>query len=189
MSEQAQSGLAALRDKPFELLREMERLSSLALGDGTSPGEGSQEWVGIGFKLANEKFLVERKEIREVMILPAELTRVPGAKDWVAGLTNLRGHLLTVIDLRVFLGAGTSKGIRTGRVLVIDSPEMPVGIIVDEVFGFRRFSESEFTDTITETELRCERYMAGTCSSGTDVWPIFSLKKLLDASEFQQAAA
>jgi len=101
----------------------------------------------------------------------------------------LRGQLLTVIDLRIFLGAGTSKGIRTGRVLVLDSPEMPVGIIVDEVFGFRRFSNSEFTDRIPETELRCERYMAGACGRGTDVWPIFSLKKLLDASEFQQAAA
>jgi twitching motility protein PilI len=189
MSEQAQSGLASLRGKPFELLREMERLGSLALGAGISPGSDSQEWVGIGFKLANEKFLVERDEIREVMILPAELTRVPGAKDWVAGLVNLRGHLLTVIDLRIFLGAGTSKGIRTARVLVIDSPEMPVGIIVDEVFGFRRFGESEFTDTIEETELRCERYMAGACIRGTDVWPVFSLKKLLDASEFQQAAA
>jgi twitching motility protein PilI len=189
MSEQAQSGLASLRGKPFELLREMERLGSLALGDGISPGSDSQEWVGIGFKLANEKFLVERDEIREVMILPEELTRVPGAKDWVAGLVNLRGHLLTVIDLRIFLGAGTSKGIRTARVLVIDSPEMPVGIIVDEVFGFRRFGESEFTDTIEETELRCERYMAGACIRGTDVWPVFSLKKLLDASEFQQAAA
>jgi twitching motility protein PilI len=123
------------------------------------------------------------------MILPAELTRVPGAKDWVAGLANLRGHLLTVIDLRMFLGAGTSKGIRTGRVLVLDSPEMPVGIIVDEVFGFRRFNDSEFTETIQETELRCERYMAGACIRGADAWPIFSLKKLLDASEFQQAAA
>ena len=189
MSEQSQGGLARFRDKPFDLLREMERLGSLALGDGISPGSDSQEWVGIGFKLANEKFLVERDEIREVMILPAELTRVPGAKDWVAGLVNLRGHLLTVIDLRIFLGAGTSKGIRTARVLVIDSPEMPVGIIVDEVFGFRRFGESEFTDTIEETELRCERYMAGACIRGTDVWPVFSLKKLLDASEFQQAAA
>ena len=189
MSEQSQGGLARFRDKPFDLLREMERLSSVALGHGASHGADSQEWVGIGFKLANEKFLIERNEIREVMLLPSDLTRVPGAKDWVAGLANLRGQLLTVIDLRIFLGAGTSKGIRTGRVLVLDSPEMPVGIIVDEVFGFRRFSNSEFTDRIPETELRCERYMAGACGRGTDVWPIFSLKKLLDASEFQQAAA
>ena len=189
MSEHDQSSLAKLRDKPFELLREMERLSSLALADGSMQGEDAQEWVGIGFQLANEKFLVAREEIREVMILPSKLTRVPGAKDWVVGLANLRGQLLTVIDLRIFLGSGTSKGVRTARVLVVDSPDMPVGIIVDEIFGFRRFSESEFTETITETELRCDRYMAGACVRGTDVWPVFSLKKLLDASEFQQAAA
>jgi len=189
MNEPVRSGLTHLRDKPFELLREMERRSSLTLADGAMQREDAQEWVGIAFKLANEKFLVARDEIREVMILPANLTRVPGARDWVAGLANLRGQLLTVIDLRLFLGSGTSAGIRGARVLVVDNPDMPVGIIVDEIFGFRRFGESEFTDTIPETELRCDRYMAGACVRGTDVWPVFSLKKLLDASEFQQAAA
>ena len=189
MSEQISSGLAHLRDKPFELLREMERLSSLALADGVIQSADSKEWVGIGFQLANENFLVARDEIREVMILPAKLTRVPGARDWVAGLANLRGQLLTVIDLRLFLGSGTSKGIRTARVLVVDSPDMPVGIIVDEIYGFRRFSEGEYTETVPDTELRCDRYMAGACVRGTDVWPVFSLKSLLDASEIQQAAA
>jgi twitching motility protein PilI len=189
MTEHAQSSLGQLRNKPFELLREMERLSSLTLADGTMPGADSGEWVGIGFKLANEKFLVARDEIREVMIMPSELTRVPGAKDWVAGLANLRGQLLTVVNLRLFLGSGTSAGIRTARVLVADSPDMPVGIMVDEIIGFRRFGENEFTDTNPETELRCDRYMAGACVSGTDVWPVVSLKKLLDASEFQKAAA
>ena len=89
MNEPARSGLKHLRDKPFELLREMERLSSLTLADGAMQREDAQEWVGIAFKLANEKFLVARDEIREVMILPANLTRVPGARDWVAGLANL----------------------------------------------------------------------------------------------------
>jgi twitching motility protein PilI len=188
MSEQYRGSLQNLRDKPFELLREMERLSRSAAAGSRGQGTAN-EWVGIGCQIANERFLVSREEIREVMIMPAALTRVPGAKEWVTGLANLRGHILTVIDLRVFLGAGTSKGVRTARVLVAEHPDMPVGIIVDEVFGFRRFSENEFSDSKPETQLRCERYLAGACARGTDVWPILSLKELLSAAEFQKAAA
>ena len=66
---------------------------------------------------------------------------------------------------------------------------MPLGIIVDEVFGFRRFLSSEFSDEIPETEMRCERYLDGACVRGDDVWPVFSLEKLIAAGEFQKAAA
>ncbi|MDP6436041.1 MAG: chemotaxis protein CheW [Gammaproteobacteria bacterium] len=181
--------LQELKDEPFELLREMERRSRAALAGGASLDVEAQEWVGIGCRLGADRLLVSRAEVREVMMMPASLTRVPGAKSWIAGLANLRGQLLPVVDLRTFLGAGTSKGERTARVLVADNPEMPVGIIVDEVFGFRRFIENEFTEKVPETELRCERYLAGACVRGADTWPVLSMSKLLDAREFQNAAA
>jgi twitching motility protein PilI len=189
MSENARVSLHELREKPFELLREMERRSRVAQSGNRLDSQAGNEWVGIGCQLAGEKLLVARAEIREVMMTPSSLTRVPGAKEWVAGLANLRGQILTVVDLRAFLGAGSSKGARAGRVLVVDSPDLPVGIIVDEVFGFRRFSENEFTDMIPDTKLRCERYVSGACARGNDIWPIFSIAKLLEASEFQKAAA
>lgn len=189
MSDNPKGSLHALREKPFELLREMERRSRAALSGNRRDNQSGNEWVGIGCELAGEKLLVARDEVREVMMTPSSLTRVPGAKEWVAGLANLRGQIITVVDLRAFLGAGSSKGARAGRVLVVDSPDLPIGIIVDEVFGFRRFSETEFTDMAPETKLRCERYLSGACTRGADIWPVFSLAKLLEASEFQKAAA
>jgi twitching motility protein PilI len=181
--------LSALKDEPFELLREMERRSRENLTAASGAGGESSEWVGIGCLLGDERFLVARAQIREVMMLPPKMTPVPGSKDWVAGLANLRGQLLPIIDLRQFLGAGSSRGVRTARVLVAESAELLVGIIVDEVYGFRRFNESEFTKEVPETELRCERYLDGACIRGTDVWAVFSVSKLLGTTEFQQAAA
>jgi twitching motility protein PilI len=189
MTEHIAGSLNRLREEPFKLLREMERMCRAAASGSRADGGDGEEWVGIGCKLANERLLISREDIREVMMLPAALTRVPGAKDWVAGLANLRGQILTVVDLRTFLGAGTSKGMRSARVLVVDSAEIPVGIIVDEVFGFRRFGEGEITKEAPETSLRCERYLAGACTRGAEVWPILSLTKLLAASEFQKASA
>ncbi len=189
MPDTEKVSLRELREKPFELLREMEKRSIEALADSRKSGARVEEWVGIGCLLANEKFLVARNEVREVMMLPPALTRVPGAKDWVAGLANLRGQILTVVDLRTFLGAGSSKGSRNARVLVVDNPESPVGIIVDEVFGFRRFSADELSDELPQTKLRCERYLAGAFLRGPETWPVFSLAKLMDTREFQKAAA
>lgn len=189
MNAAAVKHLSELKDQPFELLREMERRSRAALAGGASLDVEAQEWVGIGCRLGSDRLLVSRAEVREVMMMPGSLTRVPGAKNWIAGLANLRGQLLPVVDLRTFLGAGTSKGERTARVLVADNPDMPVGIIVDEVFGFRRFIENEFTEKVPDTELRCERFLSGACARGEDTWPVFSLSKLLEAREFQNAAA
>ncbi len=188
INEQTQS-LRELSARPFELLQELERRSKAAIAGYGGVTVDATEWVGVGCRLGQESYLVARDEVREVMMMPATVTRVPGAKPWVAGLANLRGQLLPVIDLRAFLGAGTSTGARGARVLVANNSEVPFGVIVDEVFGFRRFIESEYTTDNPETIIHCDRYLNGACSRGGDIWPIFSLTKLLQAEEFQQAAA
>jgi twitching motility protein PilI len=189
MAEETAAQLKDLGDKPFELLLEMERRSRLNLAGVKGGDEDSTEWVGIGCLLGEERFLIARTQVREVMIMPPMVTMVPGSKDWVAGLANLRGQLLPVVDLRQFLGAGSSRGMRTARVLVVEGAEYVVGVIVDEVFGFRRFIENEFTTEAPETVIRCARYLDGACVRGADIWPVFSMSKLLDSVEFQQAAA
>jgi len=180
--------LSEFADDPFELLRQMERRSRLGLVAAGGDGE-AVEWVGIGCLLGDERFLVQRGQVREVMMMPPMITPVPGAREWIAGLANLRGQLLPVVDLRQFLGAGSSRNARSARVLVAESEDLLVGVIVDEVYGFRRFSQSEFTNDIPETKIRCERYLDGACRRGADTWAVFSMQKLLDAQEFQQAAA
>ena len=72
-------------------------------------------------------------------------TRVPGAKSWIKGLANVRGQLLPIIDLRHFLGSGITPITRNTRVLVVNHREIPAGLVVDEVLGFRRFAEGEFS--------------------------------------------
>jgi len=181
--------LQTLRQQPFELLRELERRSRVALSGGAAADADTREWVGIGLRLGDERFLVARDEVREVMMMPAALTRVPGTRDWVAGLANLRGQLLPVFDLRSFLGAGSSRGSRNARVLVASGTESPVGVVVDEVFGFRRFLQAEFTSEAPATEMRCERFLDGACMRGDEVWPVLSLRSLIAADDFQQAAA
>ena len=181
--------LKSLRDQPFELLRELERRARVATtGKGRDVGT-DREGVGVAFRLGSESFLVAREETREVLGYPTMLTRVPGARTWVRGLVNVRGQLLAVVDLRAFLNAGSTGSGRSSRVLVAQHREVPAGLLVDEVLGFRRFADAEFTPTVPPTILRCERYLAGAFKRGNESWPVFSLRSLLESPEFLQAAA
>lgn len=182
------TSLRTLREHPFDLLRELERRSQVARAGAVAEGGEVQEWVGIGFRLGAEQFMVPRDEIREVLMVPSSVTRVPGARPWLRGLANVRGHLLPIVDLRAFLGAGAGGAGRAARVLVLNGTEFPVGVVVDEVYGFRRFLEQEYRREAPETMIRCERYLAGSFERGDERWPVFSMQRLAAAEEFARAA-
>lgn len=180
--------LHTLVEQPFELLREIERRSRAAAA-GKSGGEVPDEWVGIGFRIGQEQFVAERDQIREVLMLPDAMTRVPGARRWLLGIANLRGHLLPLIDLKMFLGSGRTSLRRVTRVISVNHREVPAGLVVDEVQGFRRFIDSEYSESWPQTAARCDRYVSGAYQRAEDTWPIFNLYDLLESSSFLQAAA
>ena len=180
--------LAALVERPFELLLEIERRSRAAhAGQGT--GGSPSEWVGVGFRIGEEQFVAARDQVREVLMLPDATTRVPGAHRWLLGIANLRGHLLPLVDLKLLLGSGRTSLRRTTRVISVNHREVPAGIVVDEVLGFRRFTDHEYSKDTPKTIVRCERFLDGMYQRGEDSWPVFNLFDLVESNMFLQASA
>jgi twitching motility protein PilI len=180
--------LIGLIEQPFDLLLELERRSRSAFA-GKGTGGMPAEWVGVGFRIGEEQFVASRREVREVLMLPETMTRVPGARRWVLGIANLRGHLLPLIDLKMLLGSGRTSLRRSTRVVSVNHREIPAGLVVDEVLGFRRFMDNEFTESWPQTAIRCDRFLSGAYQRGQDVWPIFGLYDLIESNTFLQAAA
>jgi twitching motility protein PilI len=181
--------LKSLRDRPFDLLAELERRGRAVSAQLSQDANTGREWVGVALRMAGDMYLVAREETREVLGVPTGTTRVPGAKPWIKGLANVRGQLLPVIDLRQFLGSGITPITRNTRVVVVNHREIPAGLLVDEVLGFRRFAESEFTGDAPPTVARCERYLAGAFRRGQEQWPVLSLRQVLESPSFAEAAA
>jgi twitching motility protein PilI len=182
------SDLDALIEHPFELLQQLEHKSRSAVagkGIGTLP----EEWVGIGFRIGQEHFVANRDDIREVLMLPESMTRVPGAKKWMLGIANLRGHLLPLTDLKMFLGSGRTAMRRMTRVISVNHRDIPAGLVVDEVLGFRRFMENERVENWPPTVVRCERFLSGAYMRGSESWPIFNFRELVESGGFLQADA
>ena len=180
--------LAALSEQPFELLVELERRARASLAGRQGVTDETNERVGVGFRLAGESFVAPREEVREVLPVPDNLTRVPGAKPWLKGIANVRGHLLPVVDLKAFLGGGITLPDRRTRIVVASERDVPSGLLVDEVVGFRRFAPQDYEQHSPATIIRCENYLNGSYQSGDEKWPLFRLTKLLEDEQFLSAA-
>ena len=179
--------LASLVEQPFALLAEMERQSRTA-NTGDNAGNIPSEWVGVAFRIGEEQFIADRDAVREVLMLPDTMTRVPGAHRWLLGIANLRGHLLPLVDVKLLLGSGRTTLRRTTRVISVNHREVPAGLVVDEVLGFRRFMDHDFVNEAEETVVRCDRFLSGTFQRGEESWPVFNLSDFVESNVFLQAS-
>ena len=149
--------LRTLCSQPFELLQAMERQGLRAAAG--SQGQVATEWSGLGFRIGEERFVCPRDDVREVLVYPDAITRVPGTRDWLVGLGNVRGQLLPVVDLKAFLGGGTTRITRATRVIVVNHRDVPAGLTVDELLGFRRFAEEQRREELPPTIASCEHFL------------------------------
>jgi len=181
--------LASLAEQPFELLQEIERRSQQAHSGKRGGGAMPTEWVGVGFRIGEEQFVASREQVREVLMLPEAMTRVPGARRWMLGIANLRGHLLPLVDVKLLLGSGRTTLRRSTRVISVNHREVPAGLVVDEVLGFRRFMDHEFKSKWPQTVVRCDRFLVGAYQRSEETWPAFNLVDFVESNLFLQAAA
>lgn len=87
----------------------------------------------VVFSLGGHPHAVETERVQEVVRMVA-LAPVPGAPDWVAGLVNLRGTPVPVIDLRLRLGIGVPTiGLATPIIIARTSAGRGVGLIPDTI--------------------------------------------------------
>lgn len=179
--------LKDLTNDPFALLLEMERRAKEASTRSEGDKEAKEEWIGVAFRLASERFVTARADVREVLPAPEQITRIPGSKPWLRGIANVRGQLLTIVDLKAFLGAGPAHADRKARMLLLASREVPSAIIVDEVLGFRRFALSEFSEPVPVTQVRCDHYLTGTYRREGEAYPLFDIGRLIDDPSFLSA--
>jgi purine-binding chemotaxis protein CheW len=96
----------------------------------------------LAFLLAHETYAIETASIREVYPL-TELTPLPCTPDHIFGIINIRGQILTVIDMKKFFDL-PEKGITNlNRVIVVEHEDMDMalGILADEIIGIRNIPE------------------------------------------------
>lgn len=92
------------------------------------------------FRLGPRTYGIELDHVREI-IPQRTATRVPGAPAFVPGLINVRGTIVTVIDLGMRLHGGSST-VADGSIVLVERGARVVGVAVDEVMDVARVPDS-----------------------------------------------
>lgn len=84
----------------------------------------------VCFRIGRETYAVDIFVVREI-VKAQEITPVPGTAEYVLGIINLRGKLVSVVDLAQRLGFEKARVDRNSRILVVDLDRFTVGFLVD----------------------------------------------------------
>jgi len=138
-----------------------------ALAGKTAGAEGHGGYMQVvEFLLVRERYALELPHIREVYPLK-DLTPLPGTPDFVLGIINVRGEILSIIDMKRFFDLPERKGLTPmNQVIILESDEMAFGILADEILGTRSVPMSAIQKSLpTLTGIRAE-YLLGVTGEG-----------------------
>jgi len=114
----------------------------------------------VEFRLAQERYAVESAFVREVYPLK-ELTPLPCTPPFVLGIVNVRGQILSVVDLKVLFELPEEGLTDLNRVIILRSNSMEFGILADAILGTRRVLLGQVQASLpTLTDVR-EEYLKG----------------------------
>jgi purine-binding chemotaxis protein CheW len=114
----------------------------------------------VEFLLASEHYGIELTYMREIHAL-SEFTPLPGTPAFVLGLTNVRGQILSVIDIKKLFDLPEKGLTDLNKVIVVRTHQMELGILADAVLGVRVIARNEFRTSLpTLTGIRAE-YLKG----------------------------
>lgn len=150
--------------------------------------EPIQFWEGLLFTVAGAQLVTSMTDVKEILNLPAAITVVPGTQSWVRGVANIRGNLMPIIDLQVYLGGQRVKSGRRTRMLVIDHDGVFAGLLVEGVQGIKYFPE-EFRTGSKGVSGAVGEYVESSFVLEGKSWPMFSMRKLAASGAFLAAAA
>ncbi|WP_334188013.1 chemotaxis protein CheW [Noviherbaspirillum sp.] len=105
---------------------------------------GAQEHVSqLGVMIGQTKWLLNLREAGEIVSI-GSITEVPLTQEWFLGLTNVRGSLISVIDLAAFQGQPATPIDKDSRIVAFSSTlSFNSGLLVSRVMGLRNVSEME----------------------------------------------
>ena len=139
------------------------------------------QWVT--FQLDRETYGINVMQVQEVLRY-TEIAPVPGAPDYVLGIINLRGNVVTVIDTRSCFGLPPAEVSENSRIVIIEADKQVIGIMVDSVAEvvYLRSSEIDVAPSVGTEE--SAKFIQGVSNRDGELLILVDLNKLLSDEEW-----
>jgi len=155
--------------------------------DNNSSESGSDDEIfqRVTFQLENETYGINVMQVQEILRY-SEIAAVPGAPDYVLGIINLRGNVVTVIDTRSRFGLMPAEITDNSRIVIIEAEKQVIGILVDSVAEvvYLKKSEMEIAPHVGTEE--SSQFIQGVTNRDDGLLILVDLNKLLSDDEWDE---
>ncbi len=153
------------------------------VNESTGSNDDVLQWVT--FKLDSETYGINVMQVQEVLRY-SEIAPVPGAPEYVIGIINLRGNVVTVIDTRSRFGLSSAEITDNTRVVIIESEKQVIGILVDSVTEvvYLKNSEIDLAPNVGNDE--SAKYIQGVSNRDDNLLILVDLNRLLSDDEWDE---
>jgi purine-binding chemotaxis protein CheW len=177
-----------------ELIATIDQEVEETFGPGAMADLAPQAPVGAGgeeqhviFGLADTEYAAPITNVTEIG-RPLDVTPVPNMPGWVLGVTNLRGDIISVVDMRTFLGMEASAQSQASRMLVAraSQEDMMTSLIVDRVSGIRYLAVDRIGAPTAPIEDQVAPYLRGVYEHEEHLLVVLDFDRLLLSAEMRQ---
>lgn len=141
------------------------------------------QWVT--FRLEDETYGINVMQVQEVLRY-TEIAPVPGAPDYVLGIINLRGNVVTVIDTRARFGLQPGEVNDNSRIVIIESDKQVIGILVDSVAEVVYLKSSEIDSAPNVGTDESAKFIQGVSNRDGQLLILVDLNKLMTDEEWDE---
>ena len=153
-----------------------------------SQAQGDKVLQYVTFRLDDETYGIDVMQIQEVLRY-TEIAPVPGAPDYVLGIINLRGNVVTVIDTRRRFGLADAEVTDATRIVVMESDSQVMGILVDSVAEVVYLKANDIETAPNVGNEESARFIQGVCNRNGELIILVEFEKMLSDHEWAEIAA
>jgi twitching motility protein PilI len=168
------SGTRRTRLREFQA-QLVERMQAAASGAATHTSQ-------LGVMIGDTRWLLNLQEAGEIVSV-GTITKVPLTQDWFLGLTNIRGNLISVIDLAHFRGMPQTSIDKESRIVAFaPSLSFNSGLLVSRVMGLRNVAEMDLQPTAESDDVpwAVQRYL----DRESQIWTELDLSLIVQDPQF-----
>lgn len=147
--------------------------------------EDTQHGRFLTFNLGEEIYGIEIEYVTEIIGLQ-QITKIPEVAEYIKGIINLRGKIIPVIDMRLKFNKEPIEYDDRTCIVVVDTQEMIVGLIVDKVAEVLTIEDEDISPPPSYKSGIRNRYIRGIGKVGDEVTLLLDCKKLFDEQESQE---
>ncbi len=141
------------------------------------------QWVV--FNLAGETYGIDVVQVQGVR-RHMDIAPVPGAPDYILGIINLGGNMVTVIDTRQRFGLPVGEITHSTRIVIVEADHHVVGMLVDSVAEIVYLRQSDIESAPNAGHEESARFVQGICNRNGRPLILVELGKMLTEDEWAE---